>query len=425
MLARNLHRGLGGGSRPSLVIPNGGTAGVSPVGIRSASGGSLTVTRAGTRWFRAGSSIAELAENTHCMEQDAAGDQFVSVYSALANYCPYSTATTNWTTLDNAVVSDSGVASPITGKNWVRIVEADTTAFHGAFMATTGFAQNQKCLVQALVKKGDRRYINLRCDFSIGGAVGVLLDADTGTIVDTGADATSTLHASGAIEVATGAYLLWLVCSDSAADPGTAYAFISMADGAAMSENSYDSYAGAAASYPLGMLFAGACIAVATGPIPIIETAAAAVTKNAEVLSLPITDCAIPGSVLIRTRPWSQFAPADRRLWSWYDADGDGAIELHTDSDGHVHLLINNGAGTTVDAEVTTAINDGSAHEIRAGWATDNCRIIVDGTAATDTSCAMPTASALDVSKLGASKTGQYFEGEFSHAKAWPNRRAA
>jgi hypothetical protein len=150
-------------------------------------------------------------------------------------------------------------------------------------------------------------------------------------------------------------------------------------------------------------------------PIPV-----GSATKAAEVVAWPVANYGIPGSVEchVRTR---DTVPTDKRIWSWYDADGDGAIELFLDSAGHIHLRVHDGTSENADIEVTTAVNDGVWRRVVASWEHNYVRLRVGDTDAIDTSCALPALADLDASRVGASESGQQLDGDIAefHGHPW------
>ena len=401
---------------PSLMLPFG-VAGTEPIGYHSRVAGAPTITRAGVRYHRNGASYVSVAENKHACETDADGKRYVSVYGERTNQVLQSGGQSGWTTYD-CTQSDSGVASPVPGVNWTRIVETTGAGKLPMLYRAAGPApaQNQKFLVAALAKFGDR-YCTLRVDDAA-----INVDLESGVIVDTGQTANHTLHAYGIVPIAATTWLLWMVASDATVTPVAPTIVVHCADSAELSNGTYDIYTGDAGAHPLGVLFADAAVIIgATGPGPIIPTTTAAVTKVAEVIAWPVADYGIPGSVELHVRT-RDTVPTDKRIWSWYDADGDAAIELFPDSAGHVHLRVHNGTGEVADIEVATAVNTGAWFPVRAAWEHNYVRLRVGSTDAIDTSCTMPALAALDASRLGASKAGQQFDGDIAEFRAHTRR---
>lgn len=410
-----------GRQAPSLMLPYG-VAGTSPIGVHSRSGSSPTITRAGTRWFQAGSSFVSLAANTHCLESDGT-DSFISVFGERTNSLIHSSNAGGWTAL-GTTLSDSGVASPITGINWQRTVETNGGTYHlthrNVFASP---AQNQRVLAQVLLAAGDR-YATLRAWQATGEGAAINVNPTTGSIVLEVDVAPFTVHDSGIRAVDDG-WLAWFVYSCSDAVPAAQGVQIALANSESLSATTYDEYSGDATAYPLGVLWCGAQLVVgATGPGPLTETTTAAVTKSAEVISYPVADLGIPGSVELHARTWDT-VPTDKRLWAWYDASADAAIELYLDSAAHVHLRVHDGTSENADIEVATAINTGAWFPIAASWEHNYARLRVGSTDAIDTSCALPALADLDVCIVGGGEGtgGQCFDGHIREFRAYKYRR--
>jgi hypothetical protein len=299
----------------------------------------------------------------------------------------------------------------------------ETTGAAAVHLILTGAlgapAQNQRALLQALIGAGDR-YAWLRA-WDPGGSDGVAINVDpaTGAIVDTGIVGNYTLHASGSRAVGS-AWDVWAVISCSNGTPASLAIQLGLADSEDLSDGIFDTYAGNAGTNPLGILWAGMRYVIgATGPGPIIETAGAAVTKNAEIITRPVGAYSLPGTWewVIRT---DDTVPTNKRIFAWYDASSDAVIELYLTVDGYVYQHANNGAGDTVGQSVAVAVNNGALHRVRASFSTNNCGLWVDGTVARDVSCAMPAVADLYVYAEGSGEGGNCLDGEIHEAKFTP-----
>ncbi len=371
---------------PSLMLPFG-VAGTEPIGYHSRIAGAPTITRAGVRYHRTGlSSCASVAENKHACEEDGTGKRYVSVYGERTNAITVSSpkATSPWAAIgsptvavDDAAAPDGGLANKITVSD-ANMLYTSIGGFVGATIATSFW-------IKRVSTTG-----TLLCQNTQSGAAGYWQIAMAGL-----PDA-----------------WVWIDRRSPYVSVSSAFAPVTGSGGTLFNAVSGDVSAHIwGVQQEDGFVYSG----------PTIPTAGAAVTKAAEVVAWPVADFGIPGSVEchFRTR---DTVPTDKRIWSWYDADGDGAIELFLDADGHVHLRVHNGTGEVADIEVATAVNTGAWFPVRASWETNYVRLQVGDSHAIDTSCTMPALAALDASRLGASKAGQYLDGDIAEFRAHQRR---
>jgi hypothetical protein len=418
---------------PSLMLPFG-TPGTEPIGYHSRIAGAPTITRAGVRYHRADASFVSVAENKHACERDTAtGPRYVSVYGAATRTSlPWSTQTYG----DYTTVGEGG-ASPLAGFNWHTITETTHTQAHQSLIlgaaADSGIAvpAGQYASMVLLVSPGaggaaSRLMAGLRLTTGGATAAGVVFDKATGSIVrtfDNDNDASYPEFSDAIVEsIGGGAWLVRVIAKNDSAAERIYYGDIAGEDPA-------DPWDGTGTSIYAGNADAVLCsisdVTVVVGALPYygppIYSESAPTTKAAEVISWPVADFGIPGSVECHVRTYDT-VPTDKRIWSWYDADGDGAIELFMDSAGHIHLRVHDGTSENADIEVTTAANDGAWRRVVASWEHNYVRLRVGNTDAIDTNCALPALASLDTSRIGASKAGQYLDGDVAEFRAHKRR---
>ena len=347
----------------------------------------LSVTRTGTRYFDVGAQgIHALGAGGHCVEEDADGARYVSVFGEYENVQDEPTDRTAWTN-DGSTDGDAGVESPIAGLNWNTLAEDSSTSNqHRIYRdATAAPAQNQKCLVQCFVENIDRGYAILRG--SMDGGSGAY--AQSGFNLSTGARESATdgldgtNHASGAIPLSGGGYILWLICSTAAATPTSFLGHLYLSP-----DGSTDTYNGDGSS---SIRWTGIQQVIgATGPLPYI---AGGETKPAEVLKRPVAwipDGAFTIELMVRGLGVNQ-AAGYNYVFAISDGTNDHGIQAYAGTLGF-YVVTSEPAGNAGSAAPAVNIFDGEWHRVSiAHDGVERLSVKVDNTQAVDASATRPT----------------------------------
>jgi hypothetical protein len=347
----------------------------------------LSVTRTGVRYFDVGAQgIHALGAGGHCVEEDADGARYVSVYGEYENVQDEPTDRTAWTN-DGSTDGDAGVESPIAGLNWNTLAEDSSTSNqHRIYRdATAAPAQNQKCLVQCFVENIDRGYAILRG--SMDGGSGAY--AQSGFNLSTGARESATdgldgtNHASGAIPLSGGGYILWLICSTAAATPTSFLGHLYLSP-----DGSTDTYNGDGSS---SIRWTGIQQVIgATGPLPYI---AGGETKPAEVLKRPVAwipDGAFTIELMVRGWGVNQ-AAGYNYVFAISDGTNDHRIQAYAGTLGF-YVVTSEPAGNAGSAAPAVNIFDGEWHRVSiAHDGVERLSVKVDNTQAVDASATRPT----------------------------------
>jgi hypothetical protein len=329
--------------RFSGVFPQRASDGNELLTVTRATEGVVEIERSGvTKYFRQGNGL-------QCVD-----DEGLEIYGAIHNSIDYSCTNAGWVDGSASTITNSTIEGPITGVNWVKCVEIASTSWHGGYFWTTDtIAQNQKVLIQALIKAGSRRWVNLRIGTENADTAGICVDTNDGSITDTGTAGSGVLDDWGVEAKGDGVYLVWLIFHSTRAGSQTFYPFIAISDSAILSAADYDSFAGDPTTYPNGIYWSGvmAVIGQTWGPLPFVYTNGAHATRNAldaniDANNIPSGDFTITGEFKL---PDITTPNADGYMFDLNDGTANNRLALFAnDTDGYVSCLTVGGGSLTL-----------------------------------------------------------------------------
>jgi len=303
------------------------------------------------------------------------------------NLCLYSEAffSPNWSVARGTVTSDQALA-PDAMMTADLFVESTEAGAHGPFKSNfDSVTAGTTYTFSIFAKKRDaNRHIILSIDGAGAGTGGnAAYDLDTGARLTTGG---AVVVSSGAQQWGNGWWRIHLTVTASATGTVRLLCLLFNSTGMTLS------YAGDGTS---GVFLWGAQFEVGGYPTSYIPTEGSAVTRNADVMTVPLTKLpfSVSAGTLLATLQPTADQGANTSTWASIRKDSNDRFLFRNGAAGMKSLRIDViSAGATVAAIQSGSNSAADRSKAAVGWAADDFEFVVDGVSAgVDTAGALPS----------------------------------